>query len=455
MTKYIIGVVVFLIIGGGTWWYSMRSEKLITPSSEISASNLVEKPWVEVITNTATVVSAEGTMATLYTGDEVAVGSNIKTNAKGIVIVHFSDGSFAKLDQNSSITITEASYEESSGSSNVHVTLNTGTLWSKVLDLVGINSSWQVETSNAVATVRGTSFMTSITKGKTKVVGIENKVAVTPLRLDTHEPIGVETAVTSDVQLVVDDAHIDALTSGKEQLATTTISSDISTSNAYTEFKDREEQFDATRDSLRARFGESPEFRKEFRDAQVKDFEQKIIERRELNSPAVDQTKVTPPENTRVDTTAEKVIRPAPQSETSVKASAEKTTKNTTIVPVNKTENPVPDVHPVSLSVTSDRDMSGGIIDGETAQFHAILTLSDNSKKDVTNSVKWNVINKIGIFPAPGKLEVQLPPDYAELGVVTGAVYATFNGPNGKELNAASKAFEIHSYIPPDTNIRG
>lgn len=479
MTKYIIGIVTLLIIGGGAWWYTQQNEKSIaTPSSGISASNLVEKPWVEVITDTATVVSTQGTTAKLYTGDEVAVGSNIKTDAKGIVIVHFSDGSFAKLDSNSSITITEASYEDSSGTSNVHVTLNTGTLWSKVLDLVGINSSWQVETSNAVATVRGTSFMTSITKGKTKVVGIENKVAVTPLRLDTHKPIGVETVVTSEVQLVVDDSHINALASGKEQLATTTMPSDISTSNAYKEFKDREKQFDTTRDSLRAKFGESPEFRKEFRDAQVKDFEQKILERRELNTPpTAEQAKVTPTENATADSSTKKAenptnppktnvksvvektssdaTTPAPQSETSVKTKVEKTTENTTIVPANKTESPLPDVHPVSLSITSERDLSGGITDGETAQFHAILTLSDNSKKDVTDSVKWNVINKIGVFSAPGKFEAQLPPDYAELGVVTGAVYATFTGSDGKELNAGSKAFDVHAYIPPDTNTQG
>jgi hypothetical protein len=479
MTKYIIGVVTLLIIGGGAWWYTQQKEKPIAiPSSGISASNLVEKPWVEVVTTTATVVSAQGTTATLYTGDEVAVGSSIKTDTNGVVVVHFSDGSFAKLDPNSSITITEASYEESSGSSNVHVTLNTGTLWSKVLDLVGINSSWQVETSNAVATVRGTSFMTSMTKGKTKVVGIENKVAVIPLRLDTHKPIGIETVVTSDVQTVIDETHIDALASGKEQLATTTMSSDILASNAYKEFKNREEQFNATRDSLRTKFGESPEFRKEFRDAQVKDFEQKILERRELNTPpTVDQIKVTPAENATTDSitkktenptnppktnvksvvekTSSEATTPAPQPKTGAKTTGEKTTESTTIVPANKIENPVPNVHPVSLSITSERDLSGGITDGETAVFHAILILSDNSKKDVTDSVKWNVINKIGVFSAPGKLEAQLPPDYAELGVVTGAVYATFNGPDGKELNAASKAFDVHSYIPSDTNTQG
>jgi hypothetical protein len=466
MTKYILGIVALLLIGGGIWWYLQpNGNKAVATASVAFAPG--EKPWIEVITASATAEDTTGATTTLQTGDEVAIGSVIKTDAAGVVLVHFPDGSFAKLDPNSSVTITGVTYDQSSGATNVHVTLGTGTLWSKVLDLVGIGSSWQVETSNAVATVRGTSFMTSVSKGKTKVVGIEHAVAVTPLRLDTHQPIATEVNVTPDAQVTIDDTHLSALASGKEKLATTTMSADIPKSDAYKAFKEREQQFNTLRDSLQTQLGNGAEFRKEFRDAQVKDFKDKILEQRDKNGqpppplPPPDQTTVPQTEKTTVDTKTDTTTKTNADtsSETIIKTTVTKTTTtNPTTAPVIQNTVPAaqnggstPDVYPVSLSVTSDNDLSSGMTDGDTMVFHAILLFSDNSKKDVTDSVTWNVINNIGVFPTPGNFHAQLSSNYAELGEVPGAVYATFKGPDGKELNAASTQFSVHAYVPPET----
>ncbi|MDO8514766.1 MAG: FecR domain-containing protein [bacterium] len=465
MMKYALGIVALLLIGGGIWWYLQpNGNKSITVAAVALAAG--EKPWIEVITASATAEDTKGATTTLQTGDEVAIGSVIKTGAVGVVLVHFPDGSFAKLDPNSSITITEAKYDESSGSTNVHITLGTGTLWSKVLDLVGVSSSWKVETSNAVATVRGTSFMTSITKGKTKVVGIENKVTVTPLQLDTHQPLGVEADVTVDTQVTIDDTHLAALASGKEKLATTTMSADIPKSGAYKAFKEREQQFNTLHDSLQTQLGNDAEFRKEFRDAQVKDFKDKILERREKNGPP--PPPLPPPDQTNAPVGIKPEMPPPPKPprppSTTAEIPVEKTTTpNPTTAPINQNIVPTtqsggggtPDVHPVSLSVTSESDLTLGVTDGDTAVFHAILLLSDNSKKDVTDLVAWNVINNIGVFPTPGSFHAQLSPNDAELGEVPGAVYATLTGPDGKELNAASKQFSVHAFVPPQTATGG
>lgn len=460
--KYALGIVALLFIGGGIWWYLQPKDTVpgMTTAVALAAG---EKPWIEVITALATAEDTNGATTTLQTGDEVTIGSIIKTDAVGVVLVHFPDGSFAKLDPNSSITITEAKYDESSGSTNVHLTLGTGTLWSKVLDLVGIGSSWQVETSDAVATVRGTSFATFVSKGKTKVVGIEHTVAVTPLQPDTHQPIAMEVTVTLDAQVTVDDTHLAALASGKEKLATTTMSADIPKSNAYKAFKEREQQFNTLHDSLQTKLGNDAEFRKEFRDAQVKDFKDKILERREKNGPPPpplpppDRTNAPTTENTNADArTAPKPPRPpSTTAETPTTPNPTTAPVNQNIVPTTQNGRTAPDVHPVSLSVTSDNDLSSGMTDGDTAVFHAILLFSDNSKKDVTGLVMWNVINNIGVFPTPGNFHAQLSPNAAELGEVPGAVYATLTGPDGKELNAASKQFSVHAYVPPLTSTGG
>ncbi|MDP1689841.1 MAG: FecR domain-containing protein [bacterium] len=467
MTKYIFGVVAILLIGGGVWWYlQLPGNKINTTVVSPAAPAPGEKPWVEVVTASVTTIDIKGSITTLQTGDEVTVGSVIKTNAEGVVVVHFPDGSFAKLDPNSSVTITATSYDASTGSSNVHMTLGTGTLWSKVLTLVGVNSSWQVETSNAVATVRGTSFMTSILKGKTKVVGIENKVAVTPLRPDTHEPLAIEANVTADTQVTIDDTHIAALASGKEQLASAPVSADVATSNAYKEFKVREEQFDTLRDSLKETLGDSAEFRKEFRESQVKDFEDKILERREKNTPLSEQTDIAPTEKTRVESSADtkktdgktdtKVDTARTSTETTADTAAiQALITDRTTAPIPKNSENRSDVHPVSLSVTPDRDLSQGMTENDTMTFRATLLFSDNTKKDVTDSVKWNVINNIGVFPTPGNFRAQPLSADAELGEVPGAVYATFVGSDGKELNAASKLFIVYPYVPQQTTTDG
>jgi len=449
MAKCILGVAALLLfIGGGTWWYLHKTATEASVSIPVATSP-GEKPWIEVVAATATAVDVKSATTTLYTGDEVDVGYVIKTDSKGVVIVHFPDGSFAKLDPNSSMEIKEVNYDESNGVSNVHVTLSNGTLWSKVLGLVGANSSWQVETSDAVATVRGTSFMTSVSKGKTKVVGIEHKVKVAPIDPETRKPISTEAEVDENVQIVVEDTRIPALISGKEKLITTPVSADVKETSAYKEFKVREQQFDTTLNSIREKVGEGAEFRKEFRESQVKAFQEKIIEMRGKSVEPANPIKVEPAKIPSAETKTNIKID-------SINVPAEKTVKvPEQIKPVTQDSGLTSDIHPVSLSVISNSDLSDGITEGDTVIFRAILMSSDNSKKDVTDLVEWNVINKIGIFPSPGKFLAQLSSNDAEIGDVPGAIYATFKYSDGKELNGASKQFNVHAYLPPQTVTEG
>lgn len=426
--KYIVGALILLSIGGGLWWHVHGKTSVISTTTNASLPG--DKPWIEVVTDSAIVTDSSEATTTAQTGDEVTVGSNIQTNATGVVLVHFADGSFAQLDPNSSITITEADYDASSGASNVHVSLATGTLWSKVLDLVGINSSWEVTTSNAVATVRGTSFVTFASKGKTRVAGIEHAVSVQPLEPHTHQHLATstQTNVTANAQVTIEDAQIPTLASGKTHLATMAAVG-ISTDATYKTFEKREKNFDSLRDSLNAKLGNGPEFRKEFRASQVKDFQNQILERRT------------------------KFLEPRTQNTAATTTNPGTTTPKTTTPPVTTT--PAPTAHPVSLSVTSDQDLRIGLTDGDTATFHAILVFSDGTKKDVTSSVKWNVINNIGVFPTPGTFHAQLSANAAELGTVPGAIYATFTGTDGKELNAPSPAFNIHAFVSAQTTTNG
>jgi hypothetical protein len=443
MYKYAVGALALCVIGGGVLWYvQSRDTTTVVPSPTAIAPG--DRPWIEVVTDSGMLTDTTGATSTLQTGDEVSAGDSIKTNATGVVLVHFADGSFAQLDPNSSVTITQADYDQSSGAANVDLSLSTGTLWSKVLDLVGISSSWKVETSNAVATVRGTSFGTVVTSGETKVLGIEHTVAVTPLQPATHQPLATstETDVTPNAQVTISDRQIPSLASGKARLLATAASAAITTSATYKKFNNRAAQFDTIRDSLTAKLGNGAEFRKEFREAQVANFKNQILERRtatytQHKQELDDRVNVNQPPTTNPKT---QPVLPSTPASTSV---------------VSSTDTPSTTIHPVSLVVTSDQDLSAGTTDGDTVAFHATLIFSDNSKKDVTATVKWNVINNVGIFATPGTFQAQLSSNAAELGVVPGAVYATFTGSDGKELNAASTEFNVHAFVPPQTTTNG
>src|SRR5450756_1578708 len=114
MMKYALGIVALLLIGGGIWWYLQPNGNKAAATASVALAP-GEKPWIEVITASATAEDTKGATTTLQTGDEVAIGSVIKTDATGVVLVHFPDGSFAKLDSNSSMSITGVTYNQSSG----------------------------------------------------------------------------------------------------------------------------------------------------------------------------------------------------------------------------------------------------------------------------------------------------------------------------------------------------
>jgi len=76
------------------------------------------------------------------------------------------------------VDMKEVSYDEASGTSKVSMGLEAGRVWSKIIELATPESSWEVETANAVATVRGTAFDMEVVDGKSKIFTASHMVAV-------------------------------------------------------------------------------------------------------------------------------------------------------------------------------------------------------------------------------------------------------------------------------------
>ena len=92
----------------------------------------------------------------LSKGSQVSVGDAVRTKDKSRLELQLADGSRIRLGAASKVTLSEGQLEGSER--RVTVTMWVGRLWAKVAKKLGDESKFEVETANAVAGVRGTSF---------------------------------------------------------------------------------------------------------------------------------------------------------------------------------------------------------------------------------------------------------------------------------------------------------
>ncbi|MBN2015355.1 SBBP repeat-containing protein [Candidatus Dojkabacteria bacterium] len=92
-------------------------------------------------------------------GEETTVyeGDTIQTDETGVGYIVFSDGSLLAIDSETEIKL-ETYKETEEKSIKVKIQQTFGKTWSKVEKLLGKDSDYTVETSNTVASVRGTKF---------------------------------------------------------------------------------------------------------------------------------------------------------------------------------------------------------------------------------------------------------------------------------------------------------
>ncbi|MFA5127680.1 MAG: FecR domain-containing protein [Patescibacteria group bacterium] len=180
----------------------------------------ISKPWIQVIAGGVYLTATNTPSTTLLTGDELNEGAQVETNETGLANIVFPDGSVARLDSNTRVVISVGSYNETNKTLSVRLKLAAGNMWSKIIKLATPESFWEVQTSNAVAAVRGTAFGVSFAKDATTIIGSEHQVTVRALNPATGEAIiGQEAVVGEGKYVVVAAADIEALTKKTAKLA--------------------------------------------------------------------------------------------------------------------------------------------------------------------------------------------------------------------------------------------
>jgi len=95
-------------------------------------------------------------------GASLLVGYKVKTGPTGKATIAFYDNGLMRLDENTEIEIKSLSSDGHNAS--VGLEQDSGSTWNRVLSIAG-KTNYQVQTPDAVATVRGTAFGLDLTKG--------------------------------------------------------------------------------------------------------------------------------------------------------------------------------------------------------------------------------------------------------------------------------------------------
>jgi hypothetical protein len=375
----IVGLVFYFSLG-----QKQTEEVIVTPPA-------TEAPVIH-ITSGNIFVTKDGVERSVVDGEEIIPPYDLRSDGTGSAILSFTDGSELRLDANSKLTVQEGSYSPETKNLIVHTKLTIGRVWSNIIALTTPESSWEVETSNVVATVRGTAFgVATDGSGTTTVTGSEHTVELTLIDPDTGErnpnrkfPLNEDEFVVINNNMAQDDSTEDPEPQKKTEKETNDPWVDMNEKRDRGIFEDTE--------SLLEGDGDSP-----------------IDGANPLTKPATDK----PLETVR---------------------------------PVTPTTPPAPTAKAVSLAIKSPRTLEG-IIEGTQVNLSAIVTYSNGTTKDVSKEAVWKVLGPIGGMQA-NTFTPLLGPSVSEFGKAPGSITATWKEPStGAELFGSTAIFEVKANV--------
>lgn len=139
-------LIVFLLALGGIWFWSLGS----LPAEADARARIVATEGA------VTVRGTDGTERVAAQNMVLAEGEKVVTGADGKATIDWFGTGETRLGESTTVLLQRA--QTSEGATQVRLRLETGRVWSRVLRLLDLDSDVSVETTDVVATVRGTSF---------------------------------------------------------------------------------------------------------------------------------------------------------------------------------------------------------------------------------------------------------------------------------------------------------
>lgn len=173
MKKWLIGagIALLALAVGGIWFWSLGSLELGDHPSRIMLT--VDSPTVETR-------SGESGAWQAVTGDvELKPSDQVRTGENGAARITFFGASVTRLQRNTTVVVEEASHAiDRSETATVRLHMIGGRVWSRVMSLFDLGSSFSVRTDSVVATVRGTAFDMSLAASGTTLWVSDSAVEV-------------------------------------------------------------------------------------------------------------------------------------------------------------------------------------------------------------------------------------------------------------------------------------
>lgn len=140
------------------------------PLSRLSAEAPAAK--VSLLDGKAKKTTAKGAEAPLAVGHAVGEGDTLSTGQDARLELKFADQSVLRIGPSAKLQLTGAHFGQGPEKRKMTAKLFFGNIWAKVTSIVSGDQKFQVETENAVAGVRGTTFRVDAREDKSVLVRV-------------------------------------------------------------------------------------------------------------------------------------------------------------------------------------------------------------------------------------------------------------------------------------------
>lgn len=155
---------------------------------------------------------SQGNRAQVKIGDVVREGMKIETGKKSTVEIYFGENAI-KILEDTKVDISQLKFNQD-GSESTSINVQNGKVFSKVAKKLSKSDNYNIHTPTAVASVRGTDFLVSEEKGKSKIACSDGKIEVKHEGETKFKAVelngGQEVSVEKDKPLTVQDISADS-----------------------------------------------------------------------------------------------------------------------------------------------------------------------------------------------------------------------------------------------------
>lgn len=148
---YIIAAVVFVLIiaiFGSIFAFTSAAEMPMPKAYILEVKGQAERK-----------IMGAATWTEIQKDQEVHEGDAIRTGADGLVVINFYDASTSRIAADSEVNLVKVFLDQKNyAKQQIRLKTSTGRIWSRVLQLMDRESSYEIQSNKTVATVRGTAF---------------------------------------------------------------------------------------------------------------------------------------------------------------------------------------------------------------------------------------------------------------------------------------------------------